>query len=456
MNEPLKQPGAATTLIPQALQRSVISTPYGDELEHASIDQLRDFQLQRLRWTLDHAYTHVPWYRDRFHHLGVHPYDLHDAADLAQFPLTTKADLRAHYPFGLFAVPMDEVVRLHASSGTTGQPTVVGYTRNDIDVWSSLVARSIRAAGGKRGDRMHIAYGYGLFTGGLGAHYGAEKLGCTVIPMSGGQTARQVQLIQDFRPDLIMVTPSYMLNIAEEIERQGISPEALSLRVGIFGAEPWSATMRQELETRLGIQALDIYGLSELMGPGVAMEHLDTKDGPTLWEDHFYPEIIDPDTGEVLPDGQFGELVLTTLSKEALPMVRYRTRDLTRLLPGNGRAMRRLDKITGRSDDMLIIRGVNVFPTQIEEQLLKIAALSPVHELHVRRDGHLDTLTVNVELRAEHAGWTPSQQQAVSKDLAHRIKVHVGISTHVVVHPCQALKRSEGKSSHVLDYRQPA
>ncbi|MDY1046647.1 phenylacetate--CoA ligase PaaK [Pseudomonas coleopterorum] len=448
MKESFKQRGTA----PQPS----IHIPYGDEFQHASIDRLRDFQLRRLRWSLDRAYTHVPWYRDQFHQLGVHPYDLHDVKDLAQFPLTTKANLRSHYPFGLFAVPMDEVVRLHASSGTTGQPTVVGYTRNDIDVWSSLVARSIRAAGGKRGDRMHIAYGYGLFTGGLGAHYGAEKLGCTVIPMSGGQTARQVQLIRDFRPDLIMVTPSYMLNIAEEIERQGISPQELSLRVGIFGAEPWSATMRAELETRLGIQALDIYGLSELMGPGVAMEHLDTKDGPTLWEDHFYPEIIDPDTCEVLADGQFGELVLTSLSKEALPMIRYRTRDLTRLLPGNGRAMRRLDKITGRSDDMLIIRGVNVFPTQIEEQVLKMAALSPVHELHVRREGHLDILTVNIELRAENADWGAAQRKAVSQHLATQIKVQVGITTHVVLHPCQTLKRSEGKSSHVMDYRQPA
>nr|WP_256660257.1 phenylacetate--CoA ligase PaaK [Pseudomonas sp. RIT623] len=432
---------------------TAFAEPVDDRFEHASVDQLRDHQLQRLRVTLEHAYANVPWYREQFQAMGIHPKDMNQLEDLARFPLTSKAELREHYPFGLFAVPMDQVVRLHASSGTTGKPTVVGYTRHDIDVWSSLVARSIRAAGGQRGDRIHIAYGYGLFTGGLGAHYGAEKLGCTVIPMSGGQTEKQVQLIRDFQPDIIMVTPSYMLNIAEEIERQGLDPRALSLRTGIFGAEPWGQQMRGELEQRLGIQALDIYGLSEIMGPGVAMEHLDTKDGPTLWEDHFYPEIIDPVTGEVLPDGQFGELVLTTLSKEALPMVRYRTRDLTRLLPGSGRAMRRLDKITGRSDDMLIIRGVNVFPSQIEEQLLNLFIFSPVHELHVSREGNLDALTVQVELRPEHSRLSNEEQQAACQQLSHRIKVHVGISTRIVLNPCHSLKRSEGKAGKVIDLR---
>ena len=436
-----------------AQSREPFAQPFDERLEQASLDELRQHQWQRLRQTLLHAYTHVAWYRDQFHALDVHPYDLESLDDLARFPLTSKAQLRDHYPFGLFAVPMDQVVRLHASSGTTGQPTVVGYTRNDIEVWSSLVARSIRAAGGRRGDRIHIAYGYGLFTGGLGAHYGAEKLGCTVIPMSGGQTARQVQLLKDFQPDIIMVTPSYMLNIAEEIERQGIRPQDLSLRVGIFGAEPWGGQMRGELEQRLGIKALDIYGLSEVMGPGVAMEHLDGQDGPTLWEDHFYPEIIDPLTGAVLPDGQFGELVLTTLSKEALPMVRYRTRDLTRLLPGSGRAMRRLDRITGRSDDMLIIRGVNVFPSQIEEQLLKLLMFSPVHQLQVSRQGNLDVLAVQVELRPEHSGLSVQQQQAACQQLSHQIKVHVGISTRIDLHPRNTLKRSEGKAGNVVDLR---
>ncbi|CAK9887581.1 Phenylacetate-coenzyme A ligase [Pseudomonas fluorescens] len=438
---------------PVAQMPAAFAQPVDDRYEHASLDELRAHQLLRLRQSLAHAYNNVPWYREQFHARDVHPYDLESLEDLARFPLTSKAELREHYPFGLFAVPMDQVSRLHASSGTTGKPTVVGYTRNDIEVWSALVARSIRAAGGKRGDRIHIAYGYGLFTGGLGAHYGAEKLGCTVIPMSGGQTARQVQLLKDFQPDIIMVTPSYMLNIAEEIERQGINPHELSLRVGIFGAEPWGQQMRTELEQRLGIQALDIYGLSEVMGPGVAMEHLDTKDGPTLWEDHFYPEIIDPQTGEVLPDGQFGELVLTTLSKEALPMVRYRTRDLTRLLPGNGRAMRRLDKITGRSDDMLIIRGVNVFPSQIEEQLLNLFIFSPVHELQVSREGNLDSLTVQVEMRPEHSRLSTEEQLAACQQLSHQIKVHVGISTRIVLQPCNTLKRSEGKAGKVIDLR---
>jgi len=435
------------------MNMAALNTAVLDPLETASIDELRQHQLDRLRWSLSHAYQNVPLYRQRFAECGVHPDDLKCLEDLAKFPFTGKNDLRDNYPYGMFAVPMHDVVRVHASSGTTGKPTVVGYTQNDIDTWANVVARSIRAAGGRKGDKVHVSYGYGLFTGGLGAHYGAERLGCTVIPMSGGQTARQVQLLKDFQPDIIMVTPSYMLNIAEEIERQGIDPQSLSLRAGIFGAEPWGGQMRGELEQRLGIKALDIYGLSEVMGPGVAMEHLDTQDGPTLWEDHFYPEIIDPVTGAVLPDGQFGELVLTTLSKEALPMVRYRTRDLTRLLPGNGRAMRRIDRITGRSDDMLIIRGVNVFPSQIEEQLLKLLMFSPVYQLHVSRQGNLDVLAVHVELRPEHSGLSARQQQAACQQLSHQIKVHVGISTHIQLHPCHTLKRSEGKAGNVIDLR---
>ena len=346
-----------------------------------------------------------------------------------------------------------EIVRLHASSGTTGKPTVVGYTQNDIDTWAGVVARSIRAAGGRKGDKVHVSYGYGLFTGGLGAHYGAERLGCTVIPMSGGQTEKQVQLIRDFQPDIIMVTPSYMLNLADEIERQGLDPHKLALRLGIFGAEPWTAELRRTIEERMGITALDIYGLSEIMGPGVAMECLDTKDGPTVWEDHFYPEIIDPATGAVLPDGEYGELVFTSLSKEALPMIRYRTRDLTRLLPGTARPMRRIDKITGRSDDMLIIRGVNVFPTQVEEQVLKIKQLSEIYEIHLYRNGNLDSIEVHVELKHEHAGLGEQQQQALCNELGRHIKTYIGISSHVVLHPCYSLKRSEGKACHVYDKR---
>jgi phenylacetate-CoA ligase len=353
----------------------------------------------------------------------------------------------------MFAVPMHDVVRLHASSGTTGKPTVVGYTQNDIDTWANVVARSIRAAGGRRGDKVHISYGYGLFTGGLGAHYGAERLGCTVIPMSGGQTEKQVQLIKDFQPDIIMVTPSYMLNIADEIERQGIDPHKLALRLGIFGAEPWTAELRSAIENRLGITALDIYGLSEIMGPGVAMECAETKDGPTIWEDHFYPEIIDPVTGEVLPDGQMGELVFTSLSKEALPMIRYRTRDLTRLLPGTARPMRRIDKITGRSDDMLIIRGVNVFPTQIEEQVLKIKQLAECYEIHLYRNGNLDSVDVHVELKAEHQHLGDDQQKAVCGELSRHIKTYIGISSRIVLQPMHSIKRSEGKACHVMDKR---
>lgn len=430
--------------------------PTLDPMETASLDELRQHQLERLRWSLQHAYQNVPLYRQRFDALGVHPDDLRSLDDLAKFPFTTKSDLRDNYPYGMFAVPMHDVVRLHASSGTTGKPTVVGYTQNDIDTWANIVARSIRAGGGRRGDKVHISYGYGLFTGGLGAHYGAERLGCTVIPMSGGQTEKQVQLIKDFQPDIIMVTPSYMLNIADEIERQGIDPHKLALRLGIFGAEPWTAELRSAIEARLGITALDIYGLSEIMGPGVAMECADSKGGPTIWEDHFYPEIIDPVTGEVLPDGQMGELVFTSLSKEALPMIRYRTRDLTRLLPGTARAMRRIDKITGRSDDMLIIRGVNVFPTQVEEQVLKIKQLSECYEIHLYRNGNLDSVDVHVELRAEHQHLGDDQRKAVSAELSRHIKTYIGISCRIVLQPLHAIKRSEGKACHVIDNRPKA
>ncbi|WCE09792.1 phenylacetate--CoA ligase PaaK [Pseudomonas sp. JBR1] len=427
-----------------------------DPLEIASLDSLRQHQLDRLRWSLKHAYENVSLYRRRFEEAQVHPDDLHSLDDLARFPFTGKSDLRDHYPYGMFAVPQHEIVRLHASSGTTGKPTVVGYTQGDIDTWASVMARSIRAAGGRKGDRVHIAYGYGLFTGGLGAHYGAERLGCTVIPMSGGQTEKQVQLIRDLQPDIIMVTPSYMLNLADEIERQGVDPHELRLRLGIFGAEPWTAELRRVVEERLGIVALDIYGLSEIMGPGVAMECAETKDGPTVWEDHFYPEIIDPVSGAVLPDGEYGELVFTSLSKEALPMIRYRTRDLTRLLPGTARPMRRIDKITGRSDDMLIIRGVNVFPTQIEEQVLKAGILAEVYELHLSRQGNLDSIEVHVELRHELQHLAATEQAQIAQELARQIKTHVGISTRVLLQPCHSLKRSEGKACHVYDRRQRA
>lgn len=424
-----------------------------DPMETASVDELRSHQLQRLRWSLEHAYQNVPLYHQRFDSLGIHPQDLKTLDDLHHFPFTTKSDLRDNYPYGMFAVPMHDIVRLHASSGTTGKPTVVGYTQNDIDTWADLVARSIRAGGGRKGDKVHISYGYGLFTGGLGAHYGAERLGCTVIPMSGGQTEKQVQLICDFQPDIIMVTPSYMLNLADEIERQGIDPHSLALRLGIFGAEPWTDELRRSIEKRMGISALDIYGLSEIMGPGVAMECAETKDGPTLWEDHFYPEIIDPITGQVLPDGQLGELVFTSLSKEALPMIRYRTRDLTRLLPGTARPMRRMDKITGRSDDMLIIRGVNVFPTQIEEQVLKIAQLAESYEIHLHRSGNLDCIEVHVELRPEHQHLGQVAQQALCSELSRHIKTYIGISSRIVLQPAFSLKRSEGKACHVIDKR---
>jgi phenylacetate-CoA ligase len=361
-----------------------------EPIETASRDELAALQLERLKWSLTHAYENSPVYRRKFDEAGVHPGEVKTLADLSRFPFTSKKDLRDNYPFGMFAVPQEQVSRIHASSGTTGKPTVVGYTARDIDTWANVVARSIRAAGARRGDKVHISYGYGLFTGGLGAHYGAERAGLTVIPFGGGQTEKQVQLIQDFRPDIIMVTPSYMLSIADELERQGIDPTETSLRIGIFGAEPWTNDMRSAIEKRMGIDAVDIYGLSEVMGPGVASECAETKDGPTIWEDHFYPEIIDPETGEVLPDGELGELVFTSLTKEAMPIIRYRTRDLTRLLPGTARTMRRMEKITGRSDDMMIVRGVNVFPTQIEELLLKQRALAPHYQIVLTKEGPLD------------------------------------------------------------------
>ncbi len=424
-----------------------------DPMERASIDELRAHQLERLKWSVRHTYDNVRHYRAKCEAAGVHPDDISSLADLARFPFTSKQDLRDNYPFGLFAVPMEQVARVHASSGTTGKPTVVGYTRNDIDTWAGLVARSIRAAGGKPGDKCHIAYGYGLFTGGLGAHYGAERLGCTVIPMSGGQTEKQVQLIMDFKPDIIMVTPSYMLTIAEEFMRQGIDPAETSLRIGIFGAEPWTGAMRADIEARFAIDAVDIYGLSEVMGPGVANECVETKDGPHVWEDHFYPEIIDPQTGEVLPDGEYGEMVFTSLSKEAFPIIRYRTRDLTRLLPGTARPMRRIDKITGRSDDMLIIRGVNVFPSQIEELLLKIPQLTPNYQLEVSRHGHLDKLDVLVEPRPDLAGLGDRAAAELAQQLSHAIKTYIGISTKVHLLEPGKLERSVGKARRVIDRR---
>ncbi|MBI3155545.1 MAG: phenylacetate--CoA ligase [Burkholderiales bacterium] len=422
-----------------------------EPIETASRDELQALQLQRLQATLQHAYANVPHYKAAFDAQGVHPSDCRALADLARFPFTTKKDLRDHYPFGMFAVPREKVGRVHASSGTTGKPTVVGYTQRDIDTWADLVARSIRASGGRAGDIVHVAYGYGLFTGGLGAHYGAERLGCTVIPMSGGQTEKQVQLITDFRPDIIMVTPSYMQVIVEEMERQGLDARASSLKVGIFGAEPWTEAMRRDIESRAGLDAVDIYGLSEVMGPGVANECIESKDGPVIWEDHFYPEIIDPDTGAVLPDGEEGELVFTTLSKEALPVVRYRTRDLTRLLPPTARSMRRMGKIVGRSDDMLIIRGVNVFPTQIEELVLALPELSGQYQLVVTRAGPLDEMEVRVELLPAHAG---AAADAIAHQLQHRIKTLIGVSTTVSVGAPDSIERTlVGKARRLIDQR---
>ncbi|MBB4285328.1 phenylacetate--CoA ligase PaaK [Roseospira goensis] len=422
-----------------------------DPIELATRDQIAAVQTRRMAWSLRHAYENVPHFRAKCDAHGVHPRDFKDLSDLARFPFTTKQDLRETYPFNSFAVPMSEVVRIHASSGTTGKPTVVGYTRADIDMWATVMARSIRAAGGRHNSRVLVSYGYGLFTGGLGAHYGAEKLGATVIPMSGGQTEKQVQLIKDFEPDIIMVTPSYMLVIADEMERQGMDPRDCSLRIGIFGAEPWTGQMRGALETRLGIDAIDIYGLSEVIGPGVAQECIESKDGLHIWEDHFYPEIIDPETGAVLPDGELGELVFTSLTKEAMPVIRYRTRDLTRLMPGTARSMRRMGKITGRSDDMLIIRGVNVFPTQIEEMILKDARLSPHYQIEVTRENHLDHVTVNVETRPGLAD--ESARDAAARDLQHHIKSFIGISTRVKVVEDGGIERSMGKAKRVVDLR---
>jgi len=422
-----------------------------DPIERASRDEIAALQLARLRATLEHVYANVPHYRRAFDEKGVHPSELKTLADLAKFPFTGKADLRANYPFGMFAVPREQVLRVHASSGTTGKPTVVGYTRSDIDHWADLVARSLRAAGVRRGDMVHVAYGYGLFTGGLGAHYGAERLGCTVVPMSGGQTEKQVQLITDFRPDAIMVTPSYMQVICEEFRRQGMDPREMSVRVGIFGAEPWTEAMRRDLQQSADIDAIDIYGLSEVMGPGVASECVETQDGPVIWEDHFYPEIIDPETGEVLPDGAEGELVFTTLTKQAFPVIRYRTRDLTRLLPPTARSMRRMGKIVGRSDDMLIIRGVNLFPTQIEEIVLAHGALGGQYQLVVTREGPLDKVEVLCELLPTHLGADPV---AIGHELQHRIKTLTGVSTAVRVGQPDSIERTlVGKARRVVDHR---
>ena len=423
-----------------------------DPIEIASRDEIAALQLQRLKASLRHAYQNVPHYKRAFDAVGAHPDDVRTLADIARFPFTSKADLRDNYPFGMFAVPREQVVRVHASSGTTGKPTVVGYTKNDIDNWANLIARSIRASGGRPGMICHIAYGYGLFTGGLGAHYGAERLGCTVVPVSGGMTERQVNLIEDFKPDIIMVTPSYMLAILDEFRKRGLDPRSTSLKVGIFGAEPWTNAMRSEIEAAFDMHAVDIYGLSEVMGPGVANECVETKDGLHIWEDHFYPEIVDPETGAVLPDGEVGELVFTSLTKEAMPVVRYRTRDLTRLLPGTARSMRRMEKVTGRSDDMMIVRGVNVFPTQIEEKLLESDALSAHYQIVLTRVGRLDEMEIKVEAR-------PGAGDAALKGgerLAHRVKETIGVSAKVSVLPPEGIERSQGKARRIVDLRPKA
>ena len=422
-----------------------------DPIEIASIDEIRSLQLERLKWSLRHAYDNVPMYKQRFDEAGVHPDDLQQLSDLSKFPFTYKNDLRDNYPFGLFAVPREEIIRLHASSGTTGKPTVVGYTKNDIDNWADLVARSLRAAGLRKGNMVHNAYGYGLFTGGLGAHYGIERLGATVVPMSGGQTEKQVGLITDFQPDGIMVTPSYMLNILEQFHKVGLDPRDSSLQVGVFGAEPWTDAMRKEVEDAFDMHAVDIYGLSEIMGPGVASECVETKDGPVIWEDHFLPEIIDPVTGEVLPDGEMGELVFTTLTKEGLPMVRYRTRDLTRLLPGTARTMRRMEKITGRSDDMIILRGVNVFPSQIEEQLMATGGLAPHYQIELYKSGRMDAMRVFVEANPDATD--EMSKTAAARMLTKRIKDMVGVSTEIIVGEPGEVERSQGKAKRVVDNR---
>jgi phenylacetate-CoA ligase len=434
-----------------------VKTPVPGDLapiEKASRDEIAALQLQRLKATLQRAYDNVPHYRQAFDAKGVHPEDLKQLSDLGKFPFTVKADLRNNYPFGLFAVPREQVARIHASSGTTGKPTVVGYTRNDIDVWADLMARSIRAAGGRPGDMVHVAYGYGLFTGGLGAHYGAERAGCTVVPMSGGQTEKQVQLINDFKPDIIMVTPSYMQVLIEEFVRQGLDPAASSIKVGIFGAEPWTEAMRRDIEHKAGIDAVDIYGLSEVMGPGVASECIESKDGPVIWEDHFYPEIINPETGEPVADGEEGELVFTSLSKEAMPVIRYRTRDLTRLLPPTSRSFRRMGKIVGRSDDMMIIRGVNVFPTQVEEIVLAHEKLTGVYQLHISREGLMDQVEVHCELQPGLVGLAEDARADIAKWVQQRIKTLVGISTAVRVFNPDTIERTQtGKARRVIDKR---
>jgi len=421
-----------------------------EPIETASADELAALQLHRLQQTLVHAYERVPHYKRAFDQAGVHPSDCHDLSNLAHFPFTTKQDLRDAYPDGMFAVPRNQLARIHASSGTTGQPTVVGYTRRDLDTWSDLMARSIRAAGGRRGDLVHVAYGYGLFTGGLGAHYGAERLGCTVVPASGGMTERQVILIRDLKPDIIMVTPSYLLVILDEMVRMGLDPAESSLRIGILGAEPWTEEMRLEIERRADMHAVDIYGLSEVMGPGVAQECVDTKDGLHIWEDHFFPEIIDPTSGDVLPDGEFGELVFTTLTKEAMPLIRYRTRDLTRLLPGTARPMRRMEKVTGRSDDMVIVRGVNVFPTQVEELILRDPLLSPHFQLVLTRPGRLDEVTVQVEVRQAASS---DLKSTTERTLAATIKAAIGVTASVEVCDPGVIERSVGKAKRVVDRR---
>jgi phenylacetate-CoA ligase len=423
-------------------------------IETASRDEIAALQLTRMQATLQRAYDHVPHYRKSFDAQGVKPGDLKQLSDLAKFPFTLKTDLRDNYPFGMFAVPMTQVARIHASSGTTGKPTVVGYTRNDIEIWADLVARSIRAAGGRPGDMIHVAYGYGLFTGGLGAHYGAERAGCTVIPMSGGQTERQVQLIQDFKPTIIMVTPSYMQVIIEEFARQGLDARDSALKIGIFGAEPWTEAMRHDIETKAGLDAVDIYGLSEVMGPGVASECIESKDGPVVWEDHFYPEIINPDTGALVPDGEEGELVFTSLTKEAMPVIRYRTRDLTRLMAPTARSFRRIGKIVGRSDDMMIIRGVNVFPTQVEEIVLAHAKLSGLYQLHVSRKGLLDEVEVHCELQPGTGQIADSDRDEIAQWVQHRVKTLVGISTQVRVFDPNSIERTQtGKARRVVDTR---
>lgn len=422
-----------------------------DSGERLGREELALLQLERLRATLRHAYENVPFYRESFDAAGLTPDDCHTLADLARFPFTAKSDLRDHYPFGMFAVDQSRIRRVHASSGTTGRPTVVGYTDGDLDTWADVVARSLRAAGARPGHKVHVAYGYGLFTGGLGAHYGAERLGCTVIPASGGMTARQVQLIQDFRPEIIMVTPSYMLTLLDEFERQGLDPRSTSLKVGVFGAEPWTEAMRKEIEERFAIDAVDIYGLSEVIGPGVAQECVETKDGLHIWEDHFYPEIVDPFTGEVLPDGEEGELVFTSLTKEAMPVIRYRTRDLTRLLPGTARVFRRMEKVTGRSDDMIILRGVNLFPTQIEEIVLRTPSVAPHFQLRLTREGRLDALTVRAEARTEA---TPEQREEAARAIAAAVKDGVGVSVGVEVVDPETLERSVGKIKRIVDLRE--